>query len=396
MIRPKPFEKPLGVRDYLPQTVAMLRHIEHDVLSCMRRWGYREIITPTLEFYDTVGAAGSTAESKLFKLLDRRGVTMVMRPDLTAPIARVVSSTLRDEPLPIKLAYHANVFRAIEEEAGRDAEFFQAGAEFVGDASPEADAEILALAVACLKAAGVQRFRLALGHVGFLHGLFEEMLASYPDAEVALKHSLLKRDYVGYRRRLAALPLSSRERSALEDMLSLRGAPDICTRARALTDHPTAQDALVHLCEMRACLKAYDVADHVHMDLTMIGDFTYYTGMTFEGYASGLGFPVCGGGRYDGLTGQFGRRAPATGFAIKTDRVLEIVDRQDIEDAKPVLLCYDRVHRQEALERAREMREEEDRAVETRCVGSGDVVGDVDADRFAEVVRLVDARNDDG
>ena len=115
--------------------VSKLRMIERNVLECMERWGYRQIITPTIEYYDTVGVASSTSDRKLFKLLNSRGTTLVLRSDLTAPIARVVSSMLKDEALPLRLSYHANVFRSIEEEAGREAEFFQTGVELVGDDS---------------------------------------------------------------------------------------------------------------------------------------------------------------------------------------------------------------------------------------------------------------------
>jgi len=112
--KPKVFEKPTGVKDYLPEAVAKLRTIETNVLQCMERWGYREIMTPTLEFYDTVGVASSTEDRKLFKLLDRNGTTLVMRSDITAPIARVVASLLKEEAFPIRLSYHANVFRALK------------------------------------------------------------------------------------------------------------------------------------------------------------------------------------------------------------------------------------------------------------------------------------------
>lgn len=125
MSKPKGFEKPAGVRDYLPHVVDKLRRIEHRVLECMGSWGYRQIITPSMEYYDTVGVASSTSDKKLFKLLNNRGTTLVLRSDMTAPIARVVSSLLKEEKLPLRLSYHANVFRAIEEEAGREAEFFR-------------------------------------------------------------------------------------------------------------------------------------------------------------------------------------------------------------------------------------------------------------------------------
>lgn len=356
MSKPKVFEKPIGVKDYLPGAAARLRHIETQVLECMQKWGYREIITPTLEFYDTVGVASSTSDAKLFKLLDKRGNTLVLRSDLTAPIARVVSSLLRDQPVPLRLAYHANVFRALEEEAGKESEFFQTGGELVGDGSPEADAEVIALAVASLKAAGIHKFRFSVGHVGFLNGLFQETLAGQPEAQEALKECLLKRDHVGYRQLIKGLELEAAAKEELEGILRLRGGKEICSQAQRMTADPTAQEAIDHLCRIWDALEDYDAQADVLIDLTMIGDFSYYTGMTFEGYASDLGFPVCSGGRYDNLLQQFGRSAPATGFALKTNRILEVLGKKPAEEPYSIAVLYDAAHRREALQAARELR----------------------------------------
>ncbi|MCP1310034.1 ATP phosphoribosyltransferase regulatory subunit [Paenibacillus tyrfis] len=372
MSKPKVFEKPTGVKDYLPEAAAKLRRIEYKVMQCMERWGYREIITPTLEYYDTVGVASSTEDKKLFKLLDRNGTTLVMRSDMTAPIARVASSLLKEHPFPLRLSYQANVFRAFEAEAGRDAEFFQTGVELIGDASSEADAEVIALAIACLQAAGVQQFKIALGHVGFLNGLFQETLQQRQDAQTALKACLLSRDHVGYRETIKSLGLPSEVQQELEGILRLRGGQEICKQARQVTKDPVAQHAIAHLCEIWDVLESYGVSDHVLIDLTMIGDFSYYTGMTFEGYAADLGFPVCSGGRYDNLLAQFGRPAPATGFGLKTNRILEVIGKSKTEEApQRVLIVYTERHRAAALAKAREYRSREGFIAETRLLADG-------------------------
>lgn len=387
MTKPKMFEKPSGVRDYLPEAVERLRHIELNVLDCMSRWGYRQIITPTLEYYDTVGATSSTSDGKLFKLLDKRGVTLVLRSDSTAPIARVVASVLKEEQLPLRLAYHANVFRAMEDEAGRDAEFFQTGVELVGDASAEADAEMIALAIASLQAAGVNQFKIAVGHVGFLNGLFHETLQAHPEAQNTLKECLLRRDYVGYRKHIRGLPLTDEAKQKLEDIMRLRGGRDVCTLAQDMSRDPLAIQSLDHLCRIWDVLSDYGVSEHILIDLTMIGDFSYYTGMTFEGYAAELGFPVCSGGRYDNLLQQFGRPAPATGFALKTNRILEVLEGQALPSAKRVLILFDSNHRQEALRTANEMRLQAGISVET-CKISDDSEPEIQAERYDEVILL--------
>lgn len=365
MSKPKVFEKPVGAKDYLPHAVGKLRQIETEVLACMRSWGYEQIMTPTMEFYDTVGVASATSDRKLFKLLNNRGTTLVLRSDMTAPIARVVSSLLKESQFPLRLSYHSNVFRSIEEEAGREAEFFQTGVELVGDASPEADAEVVALAIASLQAAGVERFKIAIGHVGFLNGLFEETLKGHNEAQEELKACLLGRDYVGYRERLRALSLEEPVQGELEGILRLRGGQEICDQALQLSANPTAQASIRHLCEMWDVLRAYGVCEHVMIDLTMIGDFDYYTGMTFEGYAADLGFPVASGGRYDNLLKQFGRPAPATGFSLKTTRILELIGDHSSAAERRILIGYNAAGREAAFDEASRLRDSGDVIVVT-------------------------------
>jgi len=372
--KPKVFEKPSGMKDYLPGAVTRLRSIESRVLACMERWGYRQIMTPTLEYYDTVGVTSATSDKKLFKLLDNRGTTLVMRSDMTAPIARVIASLLKEEPLPIRLAYHASVFRAIEEEAGRDAEFFQTGVELVGDPSPDADAEVIALAVASLQAAGITHFKLAMGHQGLLNGLLQELLQDLPGEQEQLKERLLARDYVGYRRLIRGMNVPADVQEKLEGILELRGGKEVCSKVSEYPTNALTRAAIHDLCEIWEALSAYGVQEHAMIDLTMIGNFSYYTGMIFEAYSAELGFPVASGGRYDKLLQQFGRPAPATGFALKTTRILDILGHRETVEARRVLVAYLPEQRREAYRLAAELRERDGYAVETRCIGSGEMV----------------------
>ncbi|ANF95185.1 ATP phosphoribosyltransferase regulatory subunit [Paenibacillus bovis] len=386
MSKPKGFEKPTGVRDYLPHVVSKLRYIEENVLQSMSQWGYRQIITPTLEYYDTVGVASSTSDRKLYKMLNNRGTTMVLRSDMTTPIARVMGSLLKEEQLPIRLAYHANVFRSIEEEAGREAEFFQTGAELVGVDSPEGDAEVIALAIACLQAAGVQNFKISLGHVGFLSGLLEEALPGKVREQEALKDRLLNRDFVGFREQLAAFSLSAEQRSELEGLLRLRGAEEICQQALEISSNEQASASIRHLCKVWEVLEAYDISKYVMIDLTMIGNFSYYTGMVFEGYAAELGSPICSGGRYDNLLAQFGRAVVATGFALKTNRILDGVHLPVPQPAKPVMITYDAASRREAFAHAANLRQQGKMVVTEYAAEAADI--SFSPDRYGEVVHF--------
>ncbi|HEY1215605.1 MAG TPA: ATP phosphoribosyltransferase regulatory subunit, partial [Bryobacteraceae bacterium] len=171
-----------------------------------------------------------------------------------------------------------------------------------------------------------------------------------------------------YREAIKSLSLTPEVERELVGVLRLRGGDEICEQARMVSQDPIAQDAIRHLCEVWDVLKAYGVSDHVVIDLTMIGDFSYYTGMTFEGYAADLGFPVCSGGRYDNLLSQFGRPAPATGFALKTNRILEVTAKEALEQPARVLIAYDVEQREEALKLAKEKREQGHVSVITQLV----------------------------
>src|SRR5579883_3283977 len=165
---------PPGTRDLLPDEASRSREVVDAVLGLLRRWGYREVVTPTLEYLDVlVRGEGTEAADRLFKLIDRGGELLALRPEMTTPVARLVATQLRHEPLPIRLAYAGQVFRGGEPGAGRLREFPQVGCELVGADSPEADAEIVALAVEALRAAGVGQFSLSVGHGGFLRSLLE-------------------------------------------------------------------------------------------------------------------------------------------------------------------------------------------------------------------------------
>lgn len=386
MAKPLGFEKPLGMRDILPDSLAKQRHLERALRHCIEHWGYEEICTPSLEYYDTVGAASATLTDRMFRLLDKQGHTVVLRPDMTTPIARVVSSLYKDVPLPIRLFYQANVFRAQEKEAGRNAEFFQTGIELIGDASEDADAEAIALAVFCLRAAGVETFRIAIGHVDFVDGLLEEEVAD-EELRSQFRNFLYERDFVGYRQLLATLEMSEDARNRLEALLRLRGNKEKIAEARELTVNGKARRAVETIASLWDALEAYGVTEDLLLDFNLISNLNYYTGVVFEGYAADLGSPLLGGGRYDHLLAQFGRPAPATGFAIKMDRLLQVTPAMKGEPSTRVLLCYTADRRREALAEAQLLRED-GLTVVTRLIGDEAQRSDMETAGYAKVICL--------
>ena len=162
------FEKPLGMRDTLPELYETKAAVRNKMSDEIKKWGYQFIETPALEYYETIGEASAILDQQLFKLLDQQGHTLVLRPDMTTPIARVAASKLLNQRIPLRLAYSANVYRAQQREGGRPAEFEQMGIECIGNKSTSADAEMIALMADVLKAAGLEKFKITMGHIGFV------------------------------------------------------------------------------------------------------------------------------------------------------------------------------------------------------------------------------------
>ncbi|WP_110928490.1 ATP phosphoribosyltransferase regulatory subunit [Bacillus massiliglaciei] len=354
MTKPFMFEKPLGMRDTLPvlfETKASVRNKMHEVI---KRWGYQFIETPALEYYETIGEASAILDQQLFKLLDQQGNTLVLRPDMTAPIARVAASKLLMQRIPHRLAYSANVYRAQQREGGRPAEFEQMGIECIGNGSISADAEMIALLADVLKAAGLEDFKISIGHIGFLQEIFISILGNEERAAV-LRKFLYEKNYVGYREHVKSLPLSSIDKQRLIEFISLRGGEKAVEQAFELVENGRGARKLEELKELAAQLKEFGVDTHVSFDLTLVSHMSYYTGTLFEVYAGQVGSPIGNGGRYDNLLDKFGWDAPATGFAVRMDRLVEALgEPRQPEEAECVLFSPQR--RREAVEFARSQR----------------------------------------
>ncbi|WP_168188738.1 ATP phosphoribosyltransferase regulatory subunit [Thermoflavimicrobium daqui] len=332
------FEKPTGFHDLPPQLVRKKRRIEDRVRMVFENWGYEEVLTPALEFAETVGKASAISEQKMFKCIDRQGNTLVLRPDLTAPIARMTASVLKNEPLPLRLSYHASVFRAQENEAGRNAEFYQSGVELIGNASSTADAEVIALAVEALQNCQIDSFQLAIGHEALLDGLLRECIRNESSIQ-KLKEQLSQRNMVGFWEALQELDINYQAKKELLYLFQLRSCKEQLTSVRKLSETTQVLKAADQLEEVWRQLEVYGIDHYCVLDFGLIGRIGYYTGVYFEGYSSSLGFPLLSGGRYDSLLTCFHRNLPATGFALDVNRMME-VSQLECEKRERFVICY--------------------------------------------------------
>lgn len=316
-----------GFGDLLPLEAEAMRAAQEAVLAEMRRWGYRFVVTPSVERLDVL-ALGLEPEQqrRLFKLTDAGGDLLAIVAERTVPVARLAASKLRSAPLPLRLCYAGSV---VANDAGRFAgrrETYQVGAELIGSGGPAADAEAIALAVRCLGAAGLRRYQVEVGHAEFFKGLLDGLRLS-AELSAGVKAALAGRDFVALERLLASTPLKSAEHELLLRFPALRGGPEILEAAGALVRNKRSERALAELRRVAELLSAHGLGESVSLDLGAIRDFDYYTGIIFEGYGPDLGRPLAQGGRYDSLLARFGRPAPATGFAVHMDRVGEVLAR---------------------------------------------------------------------
>ncbi|MBI2528099.1 MAG: ATP phosphoribosyltransferase regulatory subunit [Candidatus Rokubacteria bacterium] len=327
--RPQHTQLPKGVKIYLPDEAAQKRAVEERLLGVFRRWGYREVVTPTYEYFDVLSqGTDHDLREGMFKMVDREsGRLLALRADITPQIARIVATRMRDEPTPLRLAYVTNVFRYDEPHVGRYREFYQAGVELVGLPNPEGDAEMIAMTVEGLRVLGLERFQLDVGQTDFFRGILEDLAVDEVTAH-RLRSALSRKDVSALERRVGELSAPAAVTELLLALPSLYGRGEVLERAERLVKNARSEAALANLAEVYRLLRLYGLADAVLLDLGEVRGFDYYSGVHFEAYVTGLGAALAGGGRYDQMLGRFGYDCPATGFAFEVGRALLAMESQ--------------------------------------------------------------------
>ncbi len=329
---------PKGVADYFGGAAQRRRQLETDLRELARAWGYAELIPPIFEYADTfLTELGSQSAETLYRFFDRDGQTLALRPDLTVPAARIVGSKLYDQPLPQRYFYAGPVFRFEEPRAGRQREFWQAGVELMGAGSPDADAEVLALAALALRRVGLTDFRFSLGHLGYFHGLLAHLDLDDVAAR-ALQGALDRKSEDDVRALADAWGLEGPPREAVLGLLTLFGpqGDGVLTRARRLVLNEAMAAAVDWLAQVETQLAHYGIKSQFDIDLADVRAMHYYTGVTFKAYTPGIGFSVVNGGRYDRLVAEFGSDMPAVGCAFYLDRLLLAQTRQQGPPPDPI------------------------------------------------------------
>lgn len=315
-----------GMRDLLPEDMARFRLIEDTFRRCCSQYGYQEVRTPTLEylhFFTTTGTLTSKMQSRVYTFLDWDGWSgerVVLRPDGTIPIARLYVDNFMGYRDVTRLFYVENIFRFVEAKEG-NRERWQCGAELMGSALPQADAEIIYLAVDVLEKMGLENLQVRLSHAGIIKAILAEAHLA-PQKQREFFDLLQDGDAEVFARLMSEVPWKQKP---MEALWSLEGrSPGFLRNLRVLLagQSPGVLTGLDNLIAITDALTSLP-CDY-QISLALAGGFEYYTGVMFHIYASGE--KVGGGGRYDELIPLIGGGAiPSSGFALYVDKLMDLL-----------------------------------------------------------------------
>ena len=327
---------PVGMFDMLPYESSIKREIEEKLKNSFTSRGFREIITPTLEFYDVFSASQLPQES-MYNLFDPQGRILSLKPDVTSPILRVCSTKLDPQLMPYRLWYCQQVFRRNKALNARRDEMTQCGVEIVGAGGFRADVEVIVTAIEAFLSLGFSDFKIELGHIGYFKALAQcafasEELSDCARSLVELKDfaalsDLVERHAVGDRRALGSLP-------------TLFGGKEVLDDALKLAPNSEAKNVILHLKDVFDTICNLGYEKHLCIDLGLVHAIDYYTGLVFRGYLEGLGDVVLSGGRYDTLSEAFGTKLCSTGFAVDVDSVTVAAKKRKPCTEKPRALVH--------------------------------------------------------
>jgi ATP phosphoribosyltransferase regulatory subunit len=305
---------PSGTRDVLPDEMRELRAMTDRIRGVFAAAGYGEVSTPALEHEQTFARANLPVSASAYRVFDAQGDVLVLRPDMTVPIARLTATRYTQAEGPLRFCYLASAWRGVAAGRGQSREVLQAGVELLGAGGAAGTAEVLTVLCSALDAAGLDSYRVGLGDASLYPSLLEAVGVELQERELILAE-LARGDFVGVEREIRSLGLADEQVELLLRLASARGGPEVLEGLEG-----ALHDALAPLREVHALLSA-EVAERVIFDLGLVRSLGYYTGAVFQVYDPAFGMPIGRGGRYDDLLATFGHPLPAVGFALNVERL---------------------------------------------------------------------------
>lgn len=333
---------PEGVQDLLIDDCIYRRQIENKIMNNFIQSGYMEVSSPTLEYYDLFSRDYlANSGDNTFKFMDANGRILVLRPDCTVPIVRILSTKMKDFVFPLRLCYVHDVFRIDEEQAGKKREYRQAGVELFGISSYKADVEVIITAIESLKYLGLENFQIDIGQTKLLRGILESIEIGEEEKRLIVQN-MENKNLVALDRLIEQLSIEKDIKSTLKQLPRLFGDPEeVLNEINSLPLTPYMKEAVEELEKICNRIEEYGLGEYIKLDLGMITTLKYYSGVIFKGFTKDLGKVLLSGGRYDGLLKDFGMDTPATGFAFlvnKITKALKIQKNLKMQKKKHILL----------------------------------------------------------
>ncbi len=322
---------PEGFRDIYSDEKKKKRQTMERLHHVFESYGYSDIETPTVEYFDVFGSdIGTTPSNELYKFFDRDGNTLVLRPDFTPSVARAVAMHFHAEDMPYKLCYEGSTFVNGHEYRLNLKESTQMGVELIGDGSAKGDAEILSMTCDLLKAAGLTEFQVSVGEVEFFKALVQDSGLSEEKVE-EVRRLIINKNFFGVGELLDNEKMSENVKTAFVKMPQLFGGREILDEAEGLSVNYGMKAAIGRLREIDQILAENGNADYISYDFGLLSKYNYYTGIIFSAFTYGMGEPIAKGGRYDKLLSNFGQDAPSVGVGVQIDQLMNALKRQGIK-----------------------------------------------------------------
>ncbi|HDX9577838.1 TPA: ATP phosphoribosyltransferase regulatory subunit [Bacillus pseudomycoides] len=334
---------PNGTRDFLFQECTLMEEIEHRLRRTFIDRGYEEIRTPMIEFYDVFAFQNRPVdEEKMYKFFDSEGRILVLRPDMTIPLARVIGT--KKMKTPLKVTYSGNVFRANESLTGKYNEMTQTGIEIIGIDNIRAEVECIVSAIAALQAAGIQSFKIEIGQVELYKSIVKKLSLREED-EHALREYIESKNFAALSRFLQEKQLDMQDETVrlLQKLPRLFGGLEVVEEAEKLAVSKEMKRAIARIKNIYENIERLGYGGYISIDLGMIQHLNYYTGVIFRGYVCDVGEEIVSGGRYDELIGNFGEPLSAVGLAIQVNQIVRTLQEHKEDSYKKqidVLIYY--------------------------------------------------------
>lgn len=332
---------PEGTKDLLFDECRIRQEVQHHIHHIFESKGYSEVVTPGIEFFDVFNLnSGYFPQESLYKLIDNKGRILVLRPDSTMPIARIVATRLREAKLPLRLYYNQSVYAANRSLTGKSDEIVQTGIELIGSDSKRADLEVLTTALEVLSYCDREKFRLEIGDIGFFRELVGQLDVS-PEVRENIRLLIEVKNYPALNDLLDEIG-DNKITYALKQLPRLFGGEEVFEKAASLFCDSKIDKILSNLKAIYMDLSKLGYNGKITVDLGIVNRMDYYTGVIMKGYLQGYGDEVLSGGRYDKLISEFGYDVPATGFAVNVDAISALFksNRSEAEAKTPDIIVY--------------------------------------------------------